>query len=102
MNIFVEGTLPIAIKLLNGQTELKLKKFEMSAITVQQALNLHQTLKPDQYTGIAEMCEQIKLIDEDGNRYELAYEALVSSSNQNLKYIQDKKNELDVKEQAES
>jgi hypothetical protein len=47
MNIFVEGQLPVAIKVLDGHTELKLKNFEMSTLTVQQALELQSSLKPE-------------------------------------------------------
>ncbi|WAU72902.1 hypothetical protein [Acinetobacter sp. TR11] len=102
MNIFVDGALPVAIKVIAGDKELKLKKFEMSTLTVRQALDLQSKLKPDQYTGIAEVCEQTKLVDESGNCHELSYEALMSSSSQNLNCLTTKKAELDAKEQAES
>lgn len=102
MNIFVEGTLPISIKGLNGQPNLKLKKFLMKPMTVQQALDLQSKLKPDQYIAIAEICEQVEMIDDGGQSCPLTYEALMSSSSQNLNYLTTKKAELDAKEQAES
>ena len=102
MSLFVEGQFPVAIKVLDGQTELKLKKFEMSTLTVQQALELQSNLKPDQYIGLAEICEQTKLVDDRGNYHDLSYDGLMSSSSQNLSYLTAKKAELDAKEQAES
>ncbi|AZN69309.1 hypothetical protein DX910_14675 [Acinetobacter haemolyticus] len=102
MNLFVEGQLPVAIKVLSGQTELKLKKFEMTTLDVEGLLELHSRLKPEQYTKIAEMCEQVKLIDDDGNAHDLLYESLMKSSKQNLEYLNAKRDELEVKEQAEN
>lgn len=101
MSLFVEGEFPVAIKVLDGQTELKLKKFEMSVLTVQQALDLQSGLRPDQYVGLAEICEQTKLVDDRGNCHDLSYDELMLSSAQNLSYLTAKKAELDAKEQAE-
>ncbi|WP_336939172.1 hypothetical protein [Acinetobacter modestus] len=102
MNIFVEGQLPVAIKVLDAQTELKLKNFEMSTLTVQQALELQSSLEPGQYVGVAEVCEQTKLVDDRGNYHDLSYDELMLSSSQNLSYLTAKKAELEAKEQAES
>ncbi|RSN77893.1 hypothetical protein [Acinetobacter haemolyticus] len=102
MSLFVEGQLPVAIKVLDGQTELRLKKFEMTTLDVEGLLELHSRLESNQYTKIAEMCEQVKLIDDNGNAHTLLYESLMKSSKQNLEYLNAKRDELELKEQAEN
>ena len=100
MSMFVEGTFPVAIKVLNGQTELKLKKFKLHAITLEEALAAQQGLKGDQYGGVAELCAATELLDDEGNPYELLYDSLMKSSSQNFKELEAKKIILDAKEAA--
>ena len=100
--IVINGTLPVAMTVLDGQTSLKIKSVVMSALTVSDALNAQASLRPDQYTGVAELCTQTKLLDENSNEYPLEYDALLASSKQNLDYLSNLKAELDAKERAES
>jgi hypothetical protein len=102
MNIFVEGTLPVAVKVLAGQETLKLKKVRLEALTVEQALKVQSGLKSDQYVGLAELSAQVTLIDENGDEYALDYDLLMSTTKQNLDYLTGLKVQLDAKEQAES
>ena len=102
MSIFVEGTFPVAIKVLDGQTELKLKKFKLKAITLEEALAAQQGLTNSHYVGIAELCAATELLDDDGKSYALEYDSLIKSSSQNFKELESKKVALDLKEAAES
>ena len=101
MNIFVEGTFPVAIKVLDGQTEHKIKNFKIRSLTVEESLEIQIAMTGSKFIGVAELCGATDLIDTDGKSHALEYDALMQSSSQNLRYLENKRAELDVKESAE-
>lgn len=101
MNIFVEGTFPVAIKVLDGQTEHKIKDFKLRSLTVEESLEIQIAKLGSKYIGVVELCGATDLIDVDGKPHALEYAALMQSSSQNLRYLENKRAELDVKESAE-
>lgn len=100
-NIFVEGTFPVAIKVLDGQTELKIKDFKLRSLTVEESLDIQTATLGKKYIGVVELCGATDLIDADGKVHTLEYDAFINSSTQNLRYLENKKVELDAKESAE-
>lgn len=96
------GELPIAITVLDGQNPLRLKQVVMRPITIGQSLRAQSALKANQFILIGELSSMITLVDDDGKEHAVSYEALESSSRQNLDYLNGLRVEMDVKEQAES
>ena len=101
MNIFVEGTFPVAIKDLDGQTEHKIKDFKLRSLTVEESLEIQVASSESKYIGVAELCAATDLIDANGKSHTLEYDALMQSSSQNLRSLEKKRTVLDVKESAE-
>ena len=101
MNIFVEGEFPVAIKVLDGQTEHKIKNFKLRSLTVEESLEIQIASSDSKYIGVVELCGATDLIDVDGKIHALAYDSLMQSSAQNLRYLEKKRIELDAKESAE-
>lgn len=101
MNIFVEGSFPVAIKVLDGQTEHKIKNFRLRSLTVEESLDIQIAAVGKKYIGVVELCGATDLIDADGNIHALEYDAFINSSSQNVRYLENKKLELDAKESAE-
>ena len=101
MQIFVEGTFPVAIKVLDGQTEHKIKNFKLRSLTVEESLDIQTNVVGKKYIGVVELCGATELIDVDGNVHALEYDAFINSPTQNLRYLENKKVELDAKESAE-
>ena len=64
----IEGELPVALKLVDGQTELKLKKVVMHQMTAIEYVESQAKLEPGCYTGIADMPAMTKLIREEGKK----------------------------------
>lgn len=96
----VEGMLPVALKALDGQTEITSKKIvmrQMTAIEYMQA----QSGNAGQYIAISDLAAMTKLVDEDGKEHEITYEMLGNSSKSNLDYLNEKLAELKEKEAAE-
>lgn len=98
----IEGTLPIAIKALDGQTEISSKNIVMRQMTTEEYLNAQAEVKEGQYLDICDLVAITKLVDEHGNEHTITYEMLAKSSRANLKYLREKRDELDAKEQAEN
>ena len=98
----ITGELPVAITILEGQHPLRLKQVSMRQITVGQSLKVQSDLKTNQWVAVGEIAAMVHLVDESGTTYPLTYEALESSSRQNLDYLNGLRVEMDVKEQAES
>ena len=67
----IEGELPVALKLVDGQTELKLKKVVMHQMTAIEYVESQAKLEPVCYIGIADIAAMTKLISEDGEEYEI-------------------------------
>lgn len=101
MELFVEGEFPVAIKVLDGQTEHKIKKFKLRSLTVEESLDIQTAAVGKKYIGVVELCGATDLIDADGNIHALEYDAFINSSSQNVRYLENKKFELDAKESAE-
>ena len=95
----IEGTLPIAIHLVVQQTPIKLKQVRMTQMT---AIESIQAVQPGEYIAIAELAYMTKLIDEQGCEHQLTYDLLGHSSRKNLAYLQDMRDRLDAKEEAEN
>jgi hypothetical protein len=98
----IDGELPVAMTVLDGQKPLKLKKMVMQQLTVGQSIKSQATLRADQFIVVGELAAMTQLIDEHGKLYPLSYDALESSSRQNFDYLAGLRGELDAKEQAES
>lgn len=100
--IQVEGTLPVALKKLVGQTDIKSRKIVMRQPTSIEYLLAQSTLKAGEFIDIADLAAMTKLIDNDGNEQEITYDMLGHSSRINLDYLRSKRDELDAKEAAAS
>ena len=100
--IQVEGTLPVALKALDGQTEIKSKNIVMRQLTAIEYIQSQAAIAAGQYIAIADLAAMTKLVDESGKEHEITYDMLGHSSKSNLDYLNRKKEELEAKEQAES
>lgn len=100
--IQIEGTLPVALKKLDGQTEIKSKKIIMRQMTAIEYLQSQANIKEGYFIDIADLAAMTKLVDEVGNVHEVTYDMLGHSSRANLDYLREKRAELDAKEVAES
>lgn len=98
----IEGTLPVALKKLVGQTEVKSQKIVMRQPNSIEYLESQTGLKPGQFLAIADLSAMTKLIDDQGTEHEITYDMLGFSSRSNLKYLNDLRDQLDAKEEAES
>lgn len=96
----VEGILPVALKALDGQTEIKSKKIVMRQMTAIEYIQSQADVEADQYIGIADLVAMTKLIDEDGKEHKITYDMLGHSSRSNLDYLVEKQAELKAKEAA--
>ena len=96
------GTLPVALKKLVGQTEVKSKKVSMKAMTAIEYVEAQAKAQPNQYLVLVDLANMTYLIDDDGKAHDITYEMLAHSSRSNLEYLQILKQDLDAKEQAES
>mgnify|MGYP000001569119 FL=1 len=96
----VEGMLPVALKALDGQTEITSKKIVMRQMTAIEYMQ-SQSGNAGQYIAIADLAIMTKLVDEDGKEHEITYEMLGHSSKFNLDYLNEKMIELKAKEAAE-
>ena len=97
----IEGELPVALKLVDGQTELKLKKVVMRQMTAIEYVESQAKLEPGCYISIADVAAMAKLISEDGEEHQISYSMLGHSSRSNLDYLTSLKDKLDAKEKAE-
>ena len=80
----ITSGLPVALKLVDGQTELKLKKVVIHQMTAIEYVESQAKLEPGCYIGIADIAAMTKLISEDGEEYEISYNMLGHSSRSNL------------------
>jgi len=100
--IKIKGTLPISIKKLVGQTEVKSKNVIMRQMTAIEYLQSQAAIQEGQFIAIGDLCIMTKLIDENGEEHEITYEMLGNASRANLDYLRNLKDQLDAKEAAES
>lgn len=98
----VEGTLPVALKKLVGQTTIESKQIVMTQMTAIEYLQAQANMKEGQFIGIADLAAMTKLVDQDGTEHDITYDMLGHSSKSNLDYLNLKKSELEAKERAES
>lgn len=98
----IEGTLPVALKKLVGQTTIESKQIVMKQLTAIEYYDAQAKLLLGQYIGIGDLVAMTKLVDKDGQEHEITYDMLGHSSKSNLDYLNRKKEELEAKEQAES
>ena len=98
--IQVEGMLPVALKALDGQTEIKSKSIVMRQLTAIEYLQSQADIEADQYIAIADLAAMTKLVDEDGKEHKITYDMLGHSSRSNLDYLNKKLDELKEKEAA--
>jgi len=96
----VEGTLPVALKALDGQTEIKSKKVVMRQLTAIEYMQSQADTEAGQYIGIADLAAMTKLVDADGKEHVITYDMLGNSSRSNLDYLNEKLTELKEKEAA--
>lgn len=96
----VEGMLPVALKALDGQTEIKSKKVVMRQLTAIEYMQSQADIEAGQYIGIADLAAMTKLVDEDGKEHAITYDMLGHSSRSNLDYLNEKLAELKAKETA--
>ena len=100
MQIQVEGTLPVALKALDGQTEIKSKNIVMRQLTAIEYIQSQTDIEAGQYLAIADLAAMTKLVDEHGKEHAITYAMLGHSSKSNLDYLNDKLKELKAKEAA--
>lgn len=100
--IQVEGTLPVALKKLVGQTDIKSRKVVMRQMTAIEYLQAQASTEAGQFISIADLAFMTKLIDDEGNEHDISYDMLGYSSRANLVYLTDLRETLDAKEAAES
>ncbi|RLL17888.1 hypothetical protein [Acinetobacter chengduensis] len=98
--IQVEGELPVALKVLDGQTEIKSKKVVMRQMTAIEYMQSQADTEAGQYIGIADLAAMTKLVDADGKEHTISYDMLGNSSRSNLDYLNEKVIELKAKEAA--
>lgn len=98
--IQVEGTLPVALKALDGQTEIKSKKIVMRQLTTIEYMQAQAGAEEDQYLGIVDLVAMTKLVDADGKEHKITYDMLGHSSKSNFAYLNKKLDELKEKEAA--
>lgn len=98
----IEGTLPVALKLLDGQAEIKSKAVVMTQMTAIEYLESQAKITQGHYIDIADLAAMTKLVDEQGAEHVITYEMLGHSSKANLKYLAELREELNAKEEAES
>lgn len=96
----VEGTLPVALKALDGQTEIKSKKIVMRQLTTIEYMQAQAGAEKDQYIGIIDLVAMTKLVDADGKEHKITYDMLGHSSKSNFTYLNEKLDELKEKEAA--
>ena len=98
--IQIEGTLPVALKALDGQTEIKSKKIVMRQLTAIEYMQAQADVEAGQYIAIADLAVMTKLVDKNGKEHAISYDMLGSSSRSNLDYLNEKLVELKAKEAA--
>ena len=98
----IKGTLPVALKMVDGQTEIKSKQVVMRSLTTIEYISQQAQAKDGQYLGVFELTSMTKLIDEEGQEHAITYDMLGCSSHSNYVYLQGLKEDLEAKEQAES
>lgn len=98
--IQVEGTLPVALKALDGQNDIKSKKIIMRQMTAIEYMQSQAEIEAGQYIGIADLAAMTKLVDDDGKEHSISYDMLGNSSRTNLDYLNEKLIELKAKEAA--
>lgn len=98
----INGTLPVTLTVLDGQTTIKSKKVIMQQMTAIEYLQAQASLDAGQFIVISDLAAMTKLIDNDGKEHALTYDMLGNSSRANLDYLNDLKAQLDAKERAES
>lgn len=96
----VEGTLPVALKALDGQTEIKSKNVIMRQLTAIEYIQSQANTEADHYISIADLAAMTKLVDADGKEHAITYDMLGHSSRSNLEYLNEKLVELKAKEAA--
>ena len=96
----VEGTLPVALLALDGQTQIDSKKVVMRQLTAIEYIQSQVDIEADQYISIADLATMTKLVDADGKEHAISYDMLGNSSRSNLDYLNGKLAELKAKEIA--
>ena len=96
----VEGTLPVALLALDGQTQINSKKVVMRQLTAIEYIQSQVDIEADQYISIADLATMTKLVDADGKEHAISYDMLGNSSRSNLDYLNGKLAELKAKEIA--
>lgn len=97
----IKGTLPVALKILVGQTNISSKDVVMRPLTAIEYLNAQANIAEGQYIAISDLTAMTKLIAPDGTEHVISYDALGHSSRSNLSYLSQLREKLDAKEQAE-
>lgn len=98
--ISIEDNLPVAITVLNGDTEIKCSKFIMSSMTAVEYVQAQANTKAGQYLSILDVVSMTKVIDDAGTEYELDYEQIGDGSHFNLIRLNEAKAELEAKVKA--
>ncbi|WP_151730358.1 hypothetical protein [Acinetobacter junii] len=100
--IEVEGTLPVALKKMVGQTVVISKEIVMRQPSAIEYLQAQASISSGDFIAIADLAAMTKLVDDKGNEHDITYDMLGHSSRSNLDYLINKRAELDAKEAAES
>lgn len=102
MDILVEGTLPVTLKKMVGQTTIESKKVVMRAMTTLQYLQSQATSKEGDFLAISDLAAMTKLIDEKGEEHVITYDMLAHTSKLNFDYLTSLKTKIEKKEKAAS
>jgi fumarylacetoacetate (FAA) hydrolase family protein len=92
--ISIQGTLPVPV-LVNG---VRIAKVTMTALSVEEIMEAHQTLEAKQYIEIGEFVAALQWGHDPESATAMKYDQLFKSSSQNLIYVRHLKAELDAKE----
>lgn len=102
MKLSVLSTLPVALTILVKGESLTSKKIEFSDISSMDLVAARGNAIAGDFLSIHEFVAKTKLLDEEGNKYDIPYEVLATSSSANFKKLEELEYELLAKLQAES
>lgn len=102
MKIQLEGTLPIALKKMVGQTTIESKKVVIRAMTTLEYLQAQATVKEGDFLSISDLVAMVKLVDDQGEEHHVTYEMLAHTSKLNFDYLSGLKLKIEKKEKAAS
>ncbi|MDS7929626.1 hypothetical protein RMB13_09060 [Acinetobacter sp. V102_4] len=100
--ISIDGDLPVPIKILVDEEQIKCGKFVMSSMTAIEYVQVQAKITGLHYISISDVVAMTKLVDDEGHHHELTYVDLAEGSHFNLIHLTETKAELEAKVKAAS